>query len=92
MRNIKIDYENLGDANRPFFEEYKKVFAETLEGGWFILGKNVERFEKTFALYCGGGSCIGVASGLDALILSLPLSYSHIDDDILTVIEVMNKF
>jgi dTDP-4-amino-4,6-dideoxygalactose transaminase len=71
MRNIKIDYENLGDANRPFFEEYKKVFAETLEGGWFILGKNVERFERTFALYCGGGSCIGVASGLDALMLSL---------------------
>jgi dTDP-4-amino-4,6-dideoxygalactose transaminase len=74
MKNIKIDYENLGDANRPFFEEYKKVFAETLEGGWFILGKNVERFEKTFALYCGGGSCIGVASGLDALRLSLKAS------------------
>jgi len=71
MRNIKIDYEILGDANRPFFEEYKKIFADTLESGWFILGKNVERFEKEFALYCGGGSCIGVASGLDALILGL---------------------
>lgn len=71
MRNIKIDYENLRDANRPFFEEYKKIFAETLDSGWFILGKNVERFEKEFALYCGGGFCIGVASGLDALILSL---------------------
>jgi dTDP-4-amino-4,6-dideoxygalactose transaminase len=71
MRTIKIDYENLGDANRPFFEEYKKIFAETLESGWFILGKNVERFEKEFALYYGGGFCIGVASGLDALVLSL---------------------
>lgn len=71
MRNIKIDYENLGDANRPFFGEYRKGFDETLEGGWFILGKNVACFEKEFALYCGGGSCIGVASGLDALILSL---------------------
>ncbi|MFB3886345.1 MAG: DegT/DnrJ/EryC1/StrS family aminotransferase [Thermodesulfobacteriota bacterium] len=71
MKTIKIDYENLGNSNRPFFEEYRRVFAETLEGGWFILGKNVERFEKEFALYCGGGSCIGVASGLDALTLSL---------------------
>jgi dTDP-4-amino-4,6-dideoxygalactose transaminase len=71
MKTIKTDYENLRDSNRPFFEEYKKVFAETLEGGWFILGKTVERFEKEFAFYCGGGSCIGVASGLDALTLSL---------------------
>ncbi len=39
-----IDYENPGDINRPFFGEYKKVFAETLEGGWFILGKNVDRY------------------------------------------------
>lgn len=71
MRNIGIDYQDLGVANRPFFEEYQKIFAETLESGWLILGKNVERFKKEFALDCGGGFCIGVASGLDALILSL---------------------
>jgi dTDP-4-amino-4,6-dideoxygalactose transaminase len=42
-----------------------------LESGWYILGQNVEHFEEEFAEYCGAKYCIGVASGLDALILSL---------------------
>jgi dTDP-4-amino-4,6-dideoxygalactose transaminase len=66
-----IAYENLRKVNEPFFEEFRRVFNETLEGGWYILGKNVERFEELFAAYCGVPHCIGVASGLDALVLSL---------------------
>jgi len=66
-----IDYENLRKVNEPYFTEFKRVFNETLESGWYILGKNVERFEREFADYCGSSHCIGVASGLDALILSL---------------------
>ena len=42
-----------------------------LDTGWFILGRNVIEFEKEFATYIGSKYCIGVASGLDALILSL---------------------
>ncbi len=66
-----IEYENLLQLNKPFFEEYKKSFAETLDSGWYILGKNVEKFEQEFAEFCGTKYCIGVASGLDAIILSL---------------------
>ena len=66
-----IEYENLGKSNAPFFAEYEKNFKATLESGWYVLGKNVSNFEKEFAAYCGGKHCIGVASGLDALILSL---------------------
>ena len=66
-----IEYESLREVNRPFFEEYRRVFGETLESGWYILGKQVESFETAFAGYCGTRHCIGVASGLDALILSL---------------------
>ena len=66
-----IEYENLGTVNEPFFDEFKGKFSETLESGWFILGKNVECFERDFADYCGAAHCIGVASGLDALTLSL---------------------
>ncbi len=66
-----IEYENLFKANKPFIEEYKSKFADTLNSGWFILGKNVEQFEKEFADYHDAKHCIGLASGLDALILSL---------------------
>jgi dTDP-4-amino-4,6-dideoxygalactose transaminase len=66
-----IEYENLRKVNEPFFSEFSRVFRQTLESGWYILGQSVERFEHEFAAYCGASHCVGVASGLDALILSL---------------------
>ncbi len=66
-----IYYEDLGKLNEPFFEEYKSKFADTLKSGWFILGNNVKKFESEFANYCGSNFCVGLASGLDALILAL---------------------
>ncbi len=66
-----IEYENLHKLNRPFLAEYKQKFADILDSGWFILGKNVAEFEKKFAEYCDVKHCIGVASGLDALQLCL---------------------
>lgn len=66
-----IEYENLGKLNQPFFEDYKKAFSEILSSGWYVLGDSVKRFEKAFAEYIGSRHCVGVASGLDALSLSL---------------------
>jgi dTDP-4-amino-4,6-dideoxygalactose transaminase len=66
-----IEYENLKRVNKPFFEEIKKSFEVTLKSGWYILGSNVEKFEREFASYCKVKYCVGVASGLDALVLSL---------------------
>ncbi len=42
-----------------------------LESGEFILGAGVERFEEEVARYCGAKHAIGLASGTDALLLSL---------------------
>lgn len=66
-----IEYENLRKANEKLFESYKETFGDFLNSGWYILGKNVEKFEIEFARYCGTSHCVGVASGLDALILAL---------------------
>lgn len=66
-----IEYENLAKSNQSFFEEYHHDFEDTLQRGWFILGSKVENFERSFAEYCQSNHCIGVASGLDALMLSL---------------------
>lgn len=66
-----IEYENLKMVNRDFEVLYKEAFGKFLEKGWYILGEQVELFEKEFAAYCGSKFCIGLASGLDALYLSL---------------------
>jgi dTDP-4-amino-4,6-dideoxygalactose transaminase len=66
-----IEYENLGKANQAFFEDYRRSFNSVLESGWYILGNEVKTFEKEYASFCGSGHCVGVANGLDALILSL---------------------
>lgn len=66
-----IEYENLYKANETFLKDFTASFQNTLNSGWFILGKNVENFEREFASYIGNKYCAGVASGLDALIFSL---------------------
>jgi len=66
-----IEYENLYNSNKIFFEEFETSFKNTLNSGWYILGKNVENFENEFSSYHNIKHCLGVASGLDALLLSL---------------------
>ncbi len=71
MNREVIEYENLKGLNKSFFEGFTKKFNEVLNSGWYILGKQVEEFEYAFAKYNGAKHCIGVASGLDAIYLSL---------------------
>lgn len=66
-----IEYENLARVNEILFEKYKETFDEFLKSGWYVLGNNVSKFEREFASFCGTEKCVGVASGLDALILAI---------------------
>lgn len=68
---IMIEYENLKRVNEPYLAKFNAAFNEVLESGWFVLGQNVAEFEKEFAGYNGVEYCVGVASGLDALTISL---------------------
>lgn len=42
-----------------------------IDSGWYVLGQEVKAFEQEFAAYCGTQHCVGVANGLDALVLTL---------------------
>ena len=66
-----IEYDNLRLVNEKLFVKFKKNFEDFLESGWFVLGSQVEKFEKDFSEYNKTKYCIGVASGLDALILAI---------------------
>lgn len=50
--------------------EYEEKVLSVLRSGWYVLGNEVECFEKEFASFIGTSYCVGVASGLDALSLS----------------------
>ncbi len=63
-----LDLHSINSRNR---EEFKSVFDRVLDSGWLILGNETSQFEKEFATYCGVSHAIGVANGLDALILVL---------------------
>lgn len=64
-----IKFLDLLKVNRLYEEEIKKAMLHTFDSGWYIQGKSVRAFEAEYADYCGSKNCIGVANGLDALIL-----------------------
>ena len=67
---LKI-YDRLDKQYEKFANEYKEAALRVLNSGWYILGKETEAFEKEFAEYLGANYCVGLNSGLDALILAV---------------------
>lgn len=71
MASRTVEFLNLQKINSKFEEEFQDSFSQFLKKGWYILGENVSAFEKEFAEFCGVQFCIGVNSGLDALVIPL---------------------
>jgi dTDP-4-amino-4,6-dideoxygalactose transaminase len=67
----QVPYVDLAAQHRPLREEILHAIGEVLDSGIFVLGSKVEQFEREFAKLCGTRFAVGVASGLDALVLSL---------------------
>ena len=51
-------------------EEYEEAALRALNSGWYILGREMEDFERKFAAYMGVKHCVALNSGTDALILA----------------------
>jgi dTDP-4-amino-4,6-dideoxygalactose transaminase len=68
---MKIPFLELAPSYLELKAEIDAAISGVLAGGWYILGKEVARLEEEFAQYLGAKHCIGVANGLDALVLSL---------------------
>lgn len=52
-----IKFLDLKQINDRFNTEFITKFKEILESGWYILGKQCEKFENNFAKYCGAYNC-----------------------------------
>jgi dTDP-4-amino-4,6-dideoxygalactose transaminase len=71
QRIQSIPFLDLKLINRPYEKDINYALKNTVASGWFVLGEEVKKFEKSFAEFCGVRHCIGVANGLDALVLLL---------------------
>lgn len=66
-----IQFLDLHAVNAPYQNEIEKKINNVLQQGWYILGNQNTIFCEQFASYCGTKHALGVANGLDALILLL---------------------
>ena len=68
---IKVPFLNFEPMHSSVREEMRKCFDNVYDSYWYVLGKNVIDFEKTYAAFNHTQYCIGVSNGLDALHLAL---------------------
>src|SRR5205085_4381276 len=73
---------------RPQYETLKpdilRVTQAVMEKSWFILGENVDAFEREFADYCGTKYAVGVSNGTDAIHLACAALGIGPGDEVLT--------
>jgi dTDP-4-amino-4,6-dideoxygalactose transaminase len=66
-----VKFLDLQKINAQYEVELKKVAAEVIDSGWYLLGERVNQFEQDLVSYQEGGNAVAVANGLDALRLIL---------------------
>ncbi len=81
--SLKVPFLDLKSVNQRFKDETLKAIESVIDSGWYILGESVERFESEYAKFSGVRFCVGVGSGLDALILSLKALNIGVGDEII---------
>ncbi len=62
-----IKFLDLQKINAQYSKELKEAANRVIDSGWYVLGKELEAFERNYASFCGTNSTLGVANGLDAL-------------------------
>ena len=70
----RMGLKAINDLSRhiaPIAPAIEKAISRVIASGWFVLGPEVNAFEREFAAYCASDHCVSVASGTDALELAL---------------------
>jgi dTDP-3-amino-3,4,6-trideoxy-alpha-D-glucose transaminase len=66
-----VAFGALARQHVPLLTELQSAFARVVVASSFVLGEEVDGFEREFADYCGVSHCVGVSSGTAALMLLL---------------------
>lgn len=65
---MKIPFLSLQDVTALHRTEINEAVTRVVNGGWYLQGKENERFEKNYSEFIGAKYTVGCANGLDALI------------------------
>src|SRR6266446_820446 len=68
---MNVPFLDVKAAYRELQPALDAAYRRVMESGSYILGEEVDAFEREFAAYCGVKHCIGVGDGLDGLVLIL---------------------
>ena len=82
---MKVKFVDLSAQHKSLENEIKDVFNRVLANCSFVLGPEVDKFEKAFASYCGVAHCIAVTNGTAALQLVLQGLGVGPGDEVITV-------
>lgn len=66
-----ISFLDLKKLNASIGQELADACKRVIDSGWYIAGKELANFEASFSAFCGVKHTVGVANGLDALVLTL---------------------
>jgi dTDP-4-amino-4,6-dideoxygalactose transaminase len=65
-----VSFLDLKKINSRYRDELISACTAVIDSGYYIMGEHVARFESQFSAYCGTDHCVGVGTGLDALVLA----------------------
>lgn len=68
----------------PDAADVRAAIDRVVARGWFVLGPELEAFEKEFADACGAAHAVGVGTGTDALALALRVAGIGAGDEVVT--------
>ncbi|WP_395059705.1 DegT/DnrJ/EryC1/StrS family aminotransferase [Flavobacterium sp.] len=62
-----IKFLDLQKINEQYAKQIKQATSDVIDSGWYLLGEQINQFEKGLVQFQEGGNAIAVANGLDAL-------------------------
>jgi dTDP-4-amino-4,6-dideoxygalactose transaminase len=81
---MEVKYINFPKQFEEIKDEVMSISLKIFSSGSYILGEELQKFEKSISEYCGTKYALGVANGTDALIIALKASGIRAGDEVIT--------
>lgn len=81
---MKVPFVSIGRQYESLRKEFTLAFDQIGMSGQYIMGENLDNFEKEIAMYCESKYALGVANGSDALFLALKAMGIGEGDEVIT--------